>query len=381
MDRKRKILIAYATAGIGHKKAAFAIHDALKNKSEDLEIRLIDVLDYTYSFFRRSYLFVYLVLINRLIWLWGFFYYTLDLKMAHRFIYPLRKMTHVLNAGALVRLIADYKPDVAVSTHFLLPDICDYVKKRYKLTMKVINVLTDYRAHSFWVSGGVDVYIVAHDETKKDLTGKWGVNPDNVRVMGIPVEPKFSAAHDRNYFRNKLGIQSGAFTVLMIGGGYGVGPIYRLLLALKQSGMRLSVITVCGHNRSLYDRINVFKKAAGGLDIKNFGYTDNVDELMAASDVYIGKAGGISTTEALCQQLPLIFIRSIHGQEKRNEELMVMLGAAARLRSVKDISGIIRECVSSGKRLELFKEGIKKVRKINAARDIADFIIGLSDEK
>ncbi len=411
MNKKRKILITYATAGVGHKKASLAIKATLENKKRDFDIKFIDVLDYTNSFFKKAYPTVYLLLVNKLIFLWGFLYYLLDFKIVHNLFYPLRQFSGVLNGMRFVRFLLEFKPDTVIATHFLTADICTYVKQKYKIKMKVINVVTDYRIHSFWIADGVDTYIVGHQETKMDLLKKWGVPSHKIKVMGIPVEPKFSIKHDKNFFRGKLNLPADSFVVLLLGGGYGVGPILKILKILNKSILRqaqdcserpirqaqgrpeqvkrvegrnrgttlqqdsrFSVITVCGHNRSLYNKVNTFAKKIN-LTIRNYAYVDNVDELMAASDVYIGKAGGISTTESLNQGLPLIFVRPIPGQESRNARLMTKGGAGIRLRKISDIVKIVEELKYSEERVKALKENINNIKKINAANDIADFVV------
>lgn len=382
----KKILITYATAGVGHKKASLAIKAVLENKKRDFDIKFINILDYTNSFFKKSYPSIYLLLVNKLILLWGFLYYLSDFKIVHNLVYPLRQFSGVLNSMRFVKFLLEFKPDIVVATHFLTADICTYVKQKYKIKMKVINIVTDYRIHSFWIADGVDTYIVGHQETRMDLLKKWRVPSEKIKVMGIPVEPKFSVKHDKNFFRKKLNLPSDSFVVLLIGGGYGVGPILKILKILNKSILRqaqdfalrqdsgLSVITVCGHNRSLYNKVNTFAKKIN-LTIRNYAYVDNIDELMAASDVYIGKAGGISTTEALNQDLPLIFVRPIPGQESRNADLMTRGGAGVRLKKVNDMVEIIEGLRHSEERVKAFKENINNMKKINAANDIADFVV------
>ena len=141
MNEKKKVLIAYTTAGIGHKKAALAVNEALKNSSHNLDVKLIDCLTYTNPFFKKIYCATYLLLINKLIFLWGIFYYLLDIRFVHFLFYPIRRLSHVVNSIRLVNFLRSYKPDVVISTHFLLPDVCDYAKKKYGLTMYVINII------------------------------------------------------------------------------------------------------------------------------------------------------------------------------------------------------------------------------------------------
>ena len=372
MNEKKKILVAYATAGIGHKKAALAVNEALKESSHNLDIKLIDCLEYTNPFFKRIYCATYLLLINKLIFLWGFFYYLLDIKFVHFLFYPIRRLSHIVNSMRLVNFLRSYKPDVVISTHFLLPDVCDYVKKKYGLKMYVINVLTDYRPHSFWISDGVDCYVGAMEETKEELKRKWCVPDNKIKVMGIPVEPKFAMKHDKKAILKKMKIDSDTFVILLSGGGFGVGPVLSILKELNKCSFPITAINICGHNKALFGEADNLKRSSK-VKIINLGYVDNVDELMAVSDICVGKAGGISTTEAFTEDLPFVFVRPIPGQEMRNVGIFTKAGAGIKLKKVSDISGLISKLKFSKTMLKGMKENIGRIKKPNSANNIAEF--------
>jgi len=378
MSRK-KVLIAYATAGIGHKKAALSVYEALKSGRADLDVKLIDVLDYANPLFKKTYTTTYLLLIKQLIFLWGILYHITNCKIVYFLAAPIRKMYNVINCPVLVKFLLEYKPDVIISTHFLLPTVCDYIKKKYKIGMKVITVITDYRVHSFWISPGVDIYIAGHERVKEELINKWGIPADKIEVMGIPVEPKFSAPHDKAALRRKFNIPEGSFVILLLSGGYGVGPFIKTLDVLNKVDFPLSAITICGHNKNLREKV---ERARQGLkvNVMNLGYVDNVDELMAVSDIGVGKAGGISSTEALNLGLPFAFIRVIPGQEKANAALCVNTGACVKVRNVKGLLNFIKEIKLSPDKLQNMRKMISRIKKPNAASDIAEFIKNLTKE-
>jgi processive 1,2-diacylglycerol beta-glucosyltransferase len=376
----KKILITYATAGIGHKKAALAIFEAFGDRYKDIEVRLVDVLDYTNLLFRETYSVIYLFLINRLSFLWAFFYYVLNFKPAHFFLSPLRRALHALNGIRFIKFVRDYAPDVVISTHFLPPDLCYYSKGKCAESAHVMNVITDYRVHSFWISSGVDTYVVGHENVKQELAGKWGIPSGSIKVTGIPVEPKFSERHDKSLMRQRLGIAPDSFTVLLLSGGYGVGPIFKILEILNKAGFPLTAIAVCGHNKKLHARLEGFKKIAA-INILNLGYVDNIDELMTASDTCIGKAGGISTSEALTKGVPFIFVKPIPGQESANANLFTKIGTAIELKKVRDILDIVSELRSSAVKMAGLKQNIERARKPHAARDIADFAVRVLKDK
>ena len=128
-----RILITYAYAGVGHKKAAMAIEKALAGHS-GVEVKNVDILDYTNSFFKASYPSVYLFIINKMPTFWGLFYYLLDLRPVDFFLAPARKFLHRLNCRKFIEFIKKECPDVVVSTHFLPSEIISGLKDRSFLT-------------------------------------------------------------------------------------------------------------------------------------------------------------------------------------------------------------------------------------------------------
>lgn len=373
-NKKKKILIVYATAGIGHKKAAMAVYDALLSVKGPHDVEIVDILHYTNTFFKKSYPSVYLFMINKMIFIWGFFYYFFNFRYVHMLTYPIRKFIHFMNGKRFAAYLTEYRPDILVSTHFMAPDICAYVKAQAGLDMEVINIVTDYRAHSFWVSGGVDHYVVGHAKTKKDLLRKWHIKPESVSVLGIPVEPKFSKKIEGKQAKAKLGLSVNNICVLLLSGGYGVGPIFNLLKLINNVSMPVSVIVVCGHNADLYKKVMGYKKD-GRPNIINLGFVNNIDELMSAADIYVGKAGGISVTEALVKSLPVILVKPIPGQEERNARLIVREGGGILLNRVGDISKILEAVVSSDGTMSNLKNAILSIRRPNASVQIAELIM------
>lgn len=364
MNGKKKVLITYATAGIGHRKAAQAIAEAFESKHREIEVKLIDVLDYTNLIFKEAYCVIYLFLVNRFTFLWGFLYYSFNFKFMHFLFHPLRRAVHILNSRRFIKFLMDYKPDIVVSAHFLPADICYYLKKKHKMNMHVINVITDYRAHSFWVSSGVDTYIVGHSRVKEELVNKWGREGVNIKVFGIPVEPKFSIMHNRTLLKERLGIKTDSFTVLLLSGGYGVGPVVRILEMLDKASFPLAAIAVSGHNKKLHKKVEVFRRRSR-IRILNLGFVNNIDELMAASDICIGKAGGISTSEAFSQDLPFIFVKPIPGQEMANADLFTHLGMAIRLKKMNRLLEVVEGLKFSPGKMALLREKIKRVKSLS----------------
>lgn len=363
-----KIVIFYATAGIGHKKAAFAIKEAFDRRGAK-DVLLEDVLDFTNPFFKKSYNAIYLFLIRYLPTFWGLCYYLLDNLFIYAFLRPIRRMTNHVNSKKFVRFLLETKPDVAIVTHFMSLEVIANLKKKHMLKTRLIAVVTDYRSHSFWLSKNVDLYIAASDYTKVDLV-KRGIPPERVKALGIPCAKSFSEEHDREALKSKLGLDAAKRTIFILGGGFGIGPIKSIVLHADESDEDFQGIVVCGHNEKLCSAVKTIA-ASTRHRFRVHGFVNNVDELMAVSDLLISKPGGITLTEALAAGLPLVVVDPIPGQEMGNYKFLKKENAAAKIRNPKEIKNVISELFRSSK-LEILKENIKKIRRVNSAERIID---------
>src|SRR3989338_7936030 len=243
-----KILITYAYAGVGHKKAALAIEKALAQANAPVgrhmathgvvEVKNIDVLDYANAFFKFSYPRVYLFLINRTPVLWGLCYYLLDSRPVDFFIAPLRRFLHRMNCWKFIEFIKETNPDVVVSTHFLPAEIVSGLKDRGEFKGKLITVVTDFIAHSFWIARSSDYFIGAIQRTKADLL-KRGILEEKIRIMGIPCDPVFSISKGRENLTKQLCVDPGFFNVLIMSGGFGTGPIKEIVTEINDMDSRI----------------------------------------------------------------------------------------------------------------------------------------------
>src|SRR4030042_1004212 len=190
-----KIVILYATAGIGHKKAALAIKEAFAEKSQD-DVFIADALDYTNKFFRFSYSSMYISIVKHLPTVWGFFYYLLDNPLVYAAIKPIRRLVNHINSAGLVKFLLDASPDTVISTHFFSTEVVGNLKATGALKSRLITVITDYKSHIFWFAKNTDLYVVGSEYTKADLM-KREIPEDRIKVLGIPCSRLFSRKHDR----------------------------------------------------------------------------------------------------------------------------------------------------------------------------------------
>lgn len=366
----KKIVVVYATAGIGHKKAAVAVKKALDEIApKDTEVALIDSLDYTNAFFKWTYLQLYLFAINKVSTIWGFMYALTDNFFVNLIVARLRRISNWLNSKRLRDYLITHQPDAIISTHFFASEVIGDMKTSGKLRSRLITVITDYRLHSWWLADGTDTYIVSNDVAKNDLI-KWRVDPEIVKVIGIPVEPSFAKKLDANEIRNRLGVKKDMLTILVIGGGFGVGPIEGIVKTIDSIGKAAQVIVVCGHNKQLVKTM-MDLKVSDKLSMNVLGFVDNVYEYMEVSDLLISKAGGITVSESLAKNLPMIIISPIPGQESRNSEFLTSHGAARQVNGLDELKVALSDMLKKPEEIEKMRYAIGKIRAPMACYDIA----------
>lgn len=377
----KKIFIIYATAGEGHKRAAFAIKAAFDTMGpKDTQVRLIDALDYTNNFFRLSYPATYLFMVTYLPTVWGFFYYWLDAKWFYPVLRLIRRIVNTAHGRPLEELLVSSQPDAVIATHFLASEVTAELKRCGRIRSRLMTCVTDFRMHSFWFAENTDCFYVGFEETTIDLVKKWDFPPEKIHILGIPVDPKFDAAKNKDEIQARLGLAKGVFTIFVTSGGFGVGPILTIVRGLVALKLPMQVLVVCGHNEKLRDQISKLTTNGQRLTtIKAYGFIDYMDELMVASDVMVTKTGGLICSEAIAKGLPLIITAAIPGQETRNARLLLGRHAALKLKAPRQIGKIINKIYSGQKETGLLaemRENIKKARTYNSSANIAKAVMG-----
>jgi processive 1,2-diacylglycerol beta-glucosyltransferase len=374
-----KIFIIHAPAGAGHKSASLAIKDAFDKANTGHDVRVVDSLEYTNKFFRFTYIWGYNFMVSKAPFLWTFSFYFTDFKPIRPLVRTVRRMVNFINGHKLYSFIRKEKPDCVVSTHFFGTEIISNLKMSKLFDGKLITCVTDYGVHDFWIASQVDIYVVASEYTKNELISK-GIPADRIRVLGIPVQEKFTKRLERGEAVEKLGLKEGLFTVLIIGGGLGVGPIPQMVETIAKTSEPFQLIVVCGKNESLLNHINEIA-GRSKVAIKSYGFADNVNELMDASDIMISKPGGLSISEALVKGVPLIINTYIPGQEENNLMFLEKNGVGIGVKTIDETLNKLEDLYRSKEKLEAMRAKAKQLGKPSAASDIVLLALGTVEKK
>ncbi len=367
-----KILIIHATAGAGHLKAALALHQAfLARANETDQIKKIDALDYTNDFFKKAYPAVYIFLVRYAPFLWGGIFHLLNCRPLKPLINFIRHFFNSMQGKRLISYVLKEQPDAVICEHFLSAELMSHLKRKGKFTGYVLCGVTDFGVHQFWINEGTDFYFVASQMTKDELVEK-GVPEEKIIITGIPVEEKFSKEISKSQMRSKLGLDEDKFTVLITSGGFGVGPIKKIARLLDEISSDLQMLVICGKNTQLID---FFKEQTFKKKIMVFGYVNNMEECMEASDIIISKSGGLTVSESLVKGLPMLIIRPIPGQEMRNAQIIENSKIGIRLNDVSEVTGQVEKMLEGdGKILKQMKDNALKLAKPKAAQRICQWV-------
>ena len=369
----KKIIILYSTGGLGHKKAAMALMDELNQRPEDMDVEMVDVLEYGNKVYKFLYLDFYVFLMKHARWLWAALFYFSNMSWVDALTRGIRAVLDYDSLPGLGKMLKEKSPDAIVATHYLLPSIAGILKKKEMLTSKLYAVITDYGPHSYWFSDDIDRFFVGAEPVSVALE-KRGISAGKIKVTGIPTTKEFSGKFDMDELRKKYGIDPDRKTIFMMSGGFGVGPMEAMLRSLNACEVGLQVITVCGHNEAAYQDIGVLSEELD-YPVILFGFTDKVAELMSVSELMITKAGGISVTEAMNSRLPMILFASVPGQETWNEEMLTEAGAAEKANSVNDIPVMVNKILVSDENYGNFLKGLDHLRRPDASRSVVDSVL------
>ncbi|HKO97281.1 MAG TPA: glycosyltransferase [Pyrinomonadaceae bacterium] len=372
-----KVLLLSASAGAGHVRAAEALEKAFHMVGGIGEIRHVDTLEFTTKVFRHLYSKAYIELVNKMPEVPGWFYDKLDTPWQNE---RRRLALDKLNTRPFVKLLHDYKPDLIVCTHFLPAEIVSWLKAKKRIASRQAIIVTDFDVHAMWLCHHYEQYFVALDESRAYLEAL-GIPADKITVSGIPIDPVFAIQKDKHEMRRKHGLTLDRTTILLSAGGFGVGAMETLIESLLHLKHSAQIIAICGRNEKLkkrLDRQSSRNKSNANVTVKPFGYTGDMDELMAASDLVLGKPGGLTTSEALAKGLVFAIVNPIPGQEERNSDHLLEAAAAIRCNNLPTLAYKLDRLFADPVRFANMQANARGMAQPNAARNIVEKLLTLS---
>jgi processive 1,2-diacylglycerol beta-glucosyltransferase len=334
MTAKRPdLVVVHSPVGGGHKAAALAIAEAARARG--LEVVVLDTFEHAPKVLGRAYLGAHLTAQGGIPALYGTAYFAANSRDGA--FEPVRRaVDHVAWAG-LVKRVIELDPRVVVATHHLPLVVLGRARRKGRLRAPLVGVVTDYGTHAVWAEKGVDALCVPRGHALGDAA-MHGFPVTRLYVTGIPVRPAFDAiAPVRDPAPRE------ALRVLVTSGGFGVGPILRVVASFE-GVPNVELTVVCGKAERLAKRVGLLAERHG-VKARVLGFERDMPARVAEAHVVVGKAGGLTVSETLTAGRPMIVAGLIPGNEGINADLLAKSGAGivARPAEVGPLVARIRE--------------------------------------
>ena len=371
MAKLCKILFISAPVGAGHIRAAQAVSSSLCKKKTDMETKIVNVFDFFSPMIGKCILKIYFKILKLIPQLYGMAY-----SWGNESYIALlgRKIISGYLSEKMEKYIIEYNPAVIVCTHATPAGLVAYLVKKKKINIPVIAVVTDFVIHRLWIYSEIKHYVVAN-QAMRDFLVTYGIHHSCIKVMGIPIDEKFLQKIDKEKILTELEFNSKIKTILIIGGGAGILPMDEIVISCEAIDMTLQLVVVTGNNTNMYNKLMALQPKLHNR-VRILRYVDNINELMAVSDLIISKPGGMTTAEALTTGVPMLIYKPIPGQEEANTNYLLQCKAALRADSLEDIQSMIKMLfIEHPEQLTILKENAVGISQPMAADKIAEYAI------
>jgi processive 1,2-diacylglycerol beta-glucosyltransferase len=231
-------------------------------------------------------------------------------------------------------------------------------------------VTTDFDTHRLWYNPPCEHYFTATEEGRSNLAA-WGISPQCITATGIPVHPLFARPRDAWDCKRRLDLADDRPVILQLAGGLGVGPIEAIHRQILAAELPLQIVVASGRNTVASEKLAAIPSPDHHRRLI-LGFTDRMDELMAAADVIVSKPGGLTTSEALCRGAAMVVVDPIPGQETRNSDYLLENSAAVKVNNIASLQHKLTRLLCESGRLESLRAAARKLARPRAAYDVAE---------
>ena len=278
--------------------------------------------------------------------------------------------------NVLREILHTKQPDIIVCTYPTYQEILFAIFTLEKYRIPVITVVTDLATvNRLWFHPVADL-CVAPTQAVYDLAIKAGLPVEKVKIVGIPVRPELIKENqDQVAIRMSLGWQEDLFTVLAIGSKR-VEHLYDALWVLNHSGFPLQLIIAAGGDQDFYRRC---QETEWHAETHIYDFVTEMGMFMRGADCVVGKAGGLTVSEALACGLPMILVDVIPGQETGNADYVVSGDAGMLARNPTQVLETMCHWLEKGNRYYQ-QQALNALRlgRPRAAFDTAELVWSLS---
>jgi 1,2-diacylglycerol 3-beta-galactosyltransferase len=367
----RRVLILTCDSGGGHRSVADAIHGALAHQFPGrYQVHLADIMADGFPFPLNSAGRLYGPVVNQLPRTWGLLWNLTNGRFRSSMIL---RLVAPLAFSRLTSILRTARPDIVVSTHPWANHIPVWLLQRRNWRLPLVTVVTDpVSIHHWWLCTAVDLCLVPTEQAlQKALEA--GISPEKVKVVGMPVGLEFTnSTRGKTAMRRELSLAEDRPTMLVTGGGDGMGNIFSIARAVARAELDIQMVIVAGRNEALRSRLEA---VSWEVPARVLGFVDNMPDLMHTADLLITKSGPSTISEALCCGLPMLISGGLRGQEEGNAEWVAQTGAALVTSTPQKLVLALKDLVQDGRdRLHRMSEKARHAARPDAAVDVARII-------
>ncbi len=364
---RKRVLFLFSDTGGGHRSATLAMIEALALEFPGtFDTKMIDVFrDYLPAPLRYAPE-IYPPM-TKFPETWAISYRATDGKRRSR---ALIRAVFPYVARGIRRLYRENPADIIVSVHPLANT--GVLRTMKKSPTPFMTVVTDMvTTHAFWFDRRADLVVVPTEEAR-EVAVEFGIPAGNLRVVGLPVAERFRVPPaDPLAFRDQEGWSRDLPVILVVGGGDGMGPMEAVVKAINEAKLKATLVAICGRNEQLKERL---KNLDWTMPHHIYGFTKQMPEFMAASDMLVTKAGPGTISEGFIAGLPLVLYARLPGQEDGNVQYVVKKHAGVWAPRPHQVVEAVREWVNDPAALSAAAGAAERVAKPDAARQIARII-------
>jgi processive 1,2-diacylglycerol beta-glucosyltransferase len=360
--------------GNGHIRAAGALEACAEERYPHLRVTNVNIKDYMPFVYKKMFHDLYLYFANKCPFAWSFIYYNTDKPYPEtalgRFFSWFRRRIR----KRMMREVLKYKPDYIICSHFIPAEILNEYKSQNDFKVPVSVIVTDFSLHWVYINTVLDNYFVNCTEVKNLLISR-GVAEKHIHITGCPVFPEFTRKYPREEviaLRRKNGFDAETPIFLVMMGGNGVGKLTGLCEILLKRFPEYGVIAMAGANPKKIKALKELEKDYPGR-LLTVPFTDEVAQYLAMSDIIVTKPSGISTSECIAMEKPMVIINPIPGQEERNVDYLIERGIITKAYCEDSLQ--YREVLPSSDRLKFIAEQLKNISLPNAGYDILEIAL------
>lgn len=373
----QRVLILMSDTGGGHRSAAEAIAGAVEREFPGrYQVKLVDAIARAARFPFNHTPGWYLPAITYAEFWWGVLFHWTDHPGMRRFL--LAFLNWAMHRG-LERLLRAEPADLVVSVHPLLTTVPRRVLRKIGSPAPFVIVVTDlFDAHMLWFDHDADLCLVPTDGAYQTAC-RFGMAEDRLRVVGLPVSMKFlDSGTDKAAQRADLGLLQDTTTVLLVGGGEGMGKLAETAQAISGARLPVQLVIIAGRNKALQRRLLA---ASWQIPVTIQGFVTNMPDWMHAADVLITKAGPGTISEGIACGLPILLSGFLPGQEEGNVRFVQENAIGVLRQKPEEIAETLREwLLPDNAALAHMSARARELGRPRAALDIAAILDGVRDK-